>query len=117
MYVKLALKSTVHKETATGIKHMFLKYNREYSFEALSISGEEHKGGMIFGRQMHVSKKSTEYNAIHIPNICQKAFSENPNYAGKKVQLATSLNGLAKSAKKIYRLGLQQLGAHCLPTS
>lgn len=117
MYVKLAFKSALHKKMATSINHLFLKYNQEWSFEAFFISGKAHKGSMTFGRQMHISKKCTEYNTIHIHNVCQKAFSENPNYAGKKIQLATSLNVLAKSAKKICRLRLQQLGAYCLPTS
>lgn len=97
----------LHKKTATDIKHLFLKYSQECSFEAFSISGKEHKGSMTFGRQMHISKKSTEYNTIHIHNICQKAFSENPNYAGRKTQPATSLNVLAKPAEKFCGLGFQ----------
>lgn len=58
------------------------------------------------------AEKSTAYNTVHTHNMCQKAFSENPNEARKKTQHANSLNMLAKSTKKICELGLQLLGAH-----
>lgn len=90
------------------MKHLFLKYNQECSFEAFPEPEirNTREVWLLIGGYMS-PKEGTEYDPIHIHNICQKAFSENPDYAGRKTQPATSLNVLAKSAKKIYRLGLQ----------